>query len=394
MLLAGVAQAATVSVVASEQPKAAAKVEDTSPIVVPPVVVAEAEDSETTNVKITQPAAKSLVTEEDTLLKGARECTRIMPGQEQKYNIPQHLLMAIGSNESGRYHDGLKAVVPWPWTVNAAGKGFYFASKQEAIAAVRRFQSEGIQSIDVGCMQVNLKHHAQAFTSLQNAFDPESNVAYASRFLRTNYEATHSWMKAVAYYHSQTPKYGTPYAQAVYKRWGMVLDRAHLSPAAVMAAAGAAASTQEIASLQMDMNKPAVARASSITHGKTGLQLGHRETTRAQNIRAEAPKMRVIKVYKDHAEPQLASLSQKGVHVTAPSADSAEVSAVSSMIIQDIAEAQSAYGKLAPAAAPPTTQKERGVSVTRGPSPTGGQFSPRGAAQVSSADDNSFVIGR
>ena len=39
--------------------------------------------------------------------------------------------------------------------------------------------------MDVGCMQVNLYHHAHAFSSLDNAFDPQSNVDYAARFLRS-----------------------------------------------------------------------------------------------------------------------------------------------------------------------------------------------------------------
>jgi hypothetical protein len=346
-------------------------------------------------------APPQLVSEEDTLIRGARECTRHMPVQEGKYAIPQHLLMAIGSNESGRYHNGLKAVVPWPWTVNAAGKGYYFASKQEAISAVRRFQSDGIQSIDVGCMQVNLKHHPSAFTSLQNAFDPEANVAYAARFLRTNYESTKSWIKAVAYYHSQTPKYGTPYAQRIYERWKFVLERGGKTPEVAMAAVGAAPTSQELASLQAAMNKRASEKASSTA--KKAAPAANAALARADAIRNEKPKMKVIRVYQAQPEMQVvnqvadnggvrmeqgvkiasaAPISSVGARIGAD--ERAKVSAVSNMIIQDIADAQNAYG--------PSVAMERGVSVSRG------QFAPKReaktAANVSSGSDGDFVLSR
>jgi len=61
---------------------------------------------------------------------------------------------------------------PWPWTINAEGQGPYFATRAEAISAVQRLQEQGVRSIDVGCMQVNLLHHPQAFATMEQAFDP------------------------------------------------------------------------------------------------------------------------------------------------------------------------------------------------------------------------------
>src|ERR1700712_3063188 len=102
----------------------------------------------------------------DALIEGAKLCTRQLPRYEREYGIPTHLLSAIASTESGRYHEGLRIRVPWPWTINAEGKGYFFDSKSQAIAAVRKLRAQGVQSIDVGCMQVNLHHHANAFASL------------------------------------------------------------------------------------------------------------------------------------------------------------------------------------------------------------------------------------
>lgn len=161
----------------------------------------------------------------DPMIEGAKQCTRNISRYERQYGIPTHLLSAISANESGRYHQGLKIALPWPWTINVEGKGYYYDSKQEAIAAVRQFQSDGARSIDVGCMQVNLVHHADAFANLEDAFNPEKNVAYAASFLRSLFEEERSWKKAAAHYHSKTPSRGTEYASRVYDRWFNLVDR-------------------------------------------------------------------------------------------------------------------------------------------------------------------------
>jgi hypothetical protein len=161
----------------------------------------------------------------DTLIEGAKLCTRQMPRYEREYGIPTHLLSAIASTESGRYHRGLKIAVPWPWTINVEGKGYYFDSKQEAIAAVKRYRAQGARSIDVGCMQVNLLHHPEAFASLDQAFDPATNVAYAASFLRSLYEEEKSWKTAAKHYHSKTPSRGTAYAGSVYNNWYTIVSR-------------------------------------------------------------------------------------------------------------------------------------------------------------------------
>ncbi len=51
----------------------------------------------------------------------------------------------------------------------------------KAVAAMR---AAGMQSIDVGCMQINLRAHPAAFASIDDAFDPAANADYAARFLR------------------------------------------------------------------------------------------------------------------------------------------------------------------------------------------------------------------
>ena len=69
---------------------------------------------------------------------------------------------------------------PWPWATNHAGEGHYFASAPEAITWVAAQQASGIRSIDVGCFQVNLHYHPDAFAGLAEAFDPAANARYAA----------------------------------------------------------------------------------------------------------------------------------------------------------------------------------------------------------------------
>ena len=134
--------------------------------------------------------------------------------------FPPNLLNAIGRVESGRTDKRDGVVKAWPWTINAEGKGTLYESKDDAIAAVNALRARGVTSIDVGCMQVNLAWHPDAFASLEDAFDPTINVRYAARFLRALYVETADWDVAAAYYHSKTPDLALAYQQKVLAQMG------------------------------------------------------------------------------------------------------------------------------------------------------------------------------
>jgi hypothetical protein len=144
--------------------------------------------------------------------------------------IPNGLLLAIGKRETGRYDPRTGTSIPWPWSVNREGESHVFDTREEAVAYVADAQRAGYQSIDVGCFQINLKHHPTAFASLDEAFDPAANAAYAARFLRTLYERDGSWEAAVADYHSATVWLGAPYRDAVLAIWhGLALPAASVA---------------------------------------------------------------------------------------------------------------------------------------------------------------------
>jgi len=138
---------------------------------------------------------------------------------ERDAALPPGMLDAIGRVESGRYDPASGQVWAWPWAVNAAGEGHSFATFEDAAAYVRERQAAGVLSIDVGCFQINLLHHPDAFASLEEAFDPAANAAYAARFLSDLRARGGGWATAIAWYHSATPGLGEPYRDMVLARW-------------------------------------------------------------------------------------------------------------------------------------------------------------------------------
>lgn len=139
--------------------------------------------------------------------------------QEKLQAIPDRLLHAISLVESGRWDADRKASFAWPWTVTAEGEGHFLPSKEAAIAEVRRLKAKGVSNIDVGCMQVNLQAHPDAFATLDDAFDPATNVAYGARFLNELRSSTPDWTTAAAYYHSQTPSLAAEYKSKLVAAW-------------------------------------------------------------------------------------------------------------------------------------------------------------------------------
>lgn len=150
---------------------------------------------------------------------------------EHDRGIPAHLLEAISVAESGRWNETRKATVAWPWTVMAEGRGRFFPSSHQAIAEVEALRARGIRNIDVGCMQVNLYYHGDAFASLEEAFDPAINVAYAATHLGLLQEQSNSWQLAAGHYHSRNPEYNTPYRAKVERLWSQQRRLASLQPA-------------------------------------------------------------------------------------------------------------------------------------------------------------------
>lgn len=134
-------------------------------------------------------------------------CDTAARGAAQIYGIPVNILLSISRVETGRGD----AHAPWPWTVNVGNQGHWFETSKSAIDFAKNQLASGTENFDVGCFQINLHWHPQAFDSLEDAFDPVRNATYAAKFLTELFEIEGDWKSAVAAYHSRQPDKASAY---------------------------------------------------------------------------------------------------------------------------------------------------------------------------------------
>jgi hypothetical protein len=120
-------------------------------------------------------------------------------------SVDPKVLAGIALNESGRNGRA------WPWTLNVAGQGLFFKTRNDAFRAIQSLIGAHRCDFDVGLMQVNWCYHSQRFASAWDALRPSTNIRVAEDILNENYSKTHSVAKAIAYYHSANPAPGQAY---------------------------------------------------------------------------------------------------------------------------------------------------------------------------------------
>jgi len=135
--------------------------------------------------------------------------------------VPLRVLLAITLTETGRPHDG--RMIPWPWTLNIEGDGYWFESRDDALARAEHARAAGRVSFDTGCFQVNYRWHGDGFESLADMLDPVRNAVYAARFLERLFAETGNWSEAAGAYHSRTARHAKRY-RAVFERHFAALD--------------------------------------------------------------------------------------------------------------------------------------------------------------------------
>lgn len=160
--------------------------------------------------------------------------------------LPPGLLPAIARIESGRRVG--RIVRAWPWTLNHAGKGLYFETREDTLAYLRQTVAKGPRNIDVGCMQVNHYWHGENFPSVEAMLDPETNIRYAVRFLKELHARTGSWEAAVRNYHSPDPDRGARYLRA-FENARAAIDPTAAGRGDLMTVTGEPAATGAVARL-------------------------------------------------------------------------------------------------------------------------------------------------
>ncbi len=126
--------------------------------------------------------------------------TNLFVAVAQEKGLHPLVLYAIAQVESTKPGSGK----PWPWTVNFNGRGQWFESKMGAMVAVDKALKQGMKSIDVGIMQVNLRWHGHRFKTLNEAFDPERNIQVAGDIL--NEFSSDPLVLQIARYHCPAKK--------------------------------------------------------------------------------------------------------------------------------------------------------------------------------------------
>lgn len=105
--------------------------------------------------------------------------------------------MAIAITESGM--DGS----PDPYAMNIAGRSHHAKSTGEMAQIIASNYKRGVTSIDVGCMQVNLKYHGGKFARPTDLLDSATNVDYGASYLIKLAADKGSWREGVMDYHNK-----------------------------------------------------------------------------------------------------------------------------------------------------------------------------------------------
>lgn len=127
--------------------------------------------------------------------------------------VPSPVLFAVALQESGMRLRG--RLIPWPWTLNVAGKAERYTTRIQACAGLRRALTHiPAHRIDAGLGQVNLGYQAHRYTEPCELLDPYRNLAIAAEILKEQYVPGEDWLSAIGRYHR--PAGGAPAAR--YRR--------------------------------------------------------------------------------------------------------------------------------------------------------------------------------
>ncbi|MCC4113904.1 lytic transglycosylase domain-containing protein [Aromatoleum toluclasticum] len=131
----------------------------------------------------------------------------------QQAGVPSPVLYAVALQESGTRLRG--RLIPWPWTLNVAGRAERYATRAQACAGLRKaLASTPGHRIDAGLGQVNLGYHTQRYVHPCELLDPYRNLAVAAEILREQHMPGEDWLVAIGRYHR--PAGGAPAAR--YRR--------------------------------------------------------------------------------------------------------------------------------------------------------------------------------
>ena len=130
---------------------------------------------------------------------------RLFVQAEETTGISRHLFAAIAAQESS-FH---------PWSVNLAGRSYFGASKEDALAKIGN-----CESYDLGLMQINSFWLPKFGVTAEDALDPGMNVILGAMVLMDCIKR-YGTFDGIACYHAGSPNRtrGKVYATRVVNKW-------------------------------------------------------------------------------------------------------------------------------------------------------------------------------
>lgn len=118
----------------------------------------------------------------------------------QRAGIPSAMLYAVALQESGVRRD--HRIVPWPWSLNVAGRSRRYATRAQACAGIHQALNElPATRIDVGLGQINLGYQKHRYRQPCDLLDPYDNLRIAADILKEQHTPGENWLMAVGRYH-------------------------------------------------------------------------------------------------------------------------------------------------------------------------------------------------
>ena len=138
----------------------------------------------------------------------------------EERGIPPSLLYAVALTESAKKVGSPTVVRPWPWTLNIAGRGFFFNSRLAAWKVLTACLEQGKRSVDIGLMQVNWRYHEASLGTPWQALDPYRNLRVGAGILKDCYTTRLDWWASVGCYHAPAnPERASRYRRRVVSQW-------------------------------------------------------------------------------------------------------------------------------------------------------------------------------
>jgi hypothetical protein len=132
----------------------------------------------------------------------------------QEYGIDPHLLYSIALVESmSLWSDG--KIRPWRWALNVDGKSYYPKTREDAANIISANMSSA-SNIDIGAMQISLRHHKDKVQCPLDLLDIENNIRVGAQILRVALDSTDNPIIGIGRYHSWSNSKAKEYGRKVF----------------------------------------------------------------------------------------------------------------------------------------------------------------------------------